>query len=356
MARPALTDITFDEQDANLFLVKDARLRADALKHSILPRLQAVMNEAIMSIRNVLGIEALADSIVSVAPNFRTKRTNEFEHLYDTVLVALGGQRKDKWPGFSRSDGKPVQILPFRLAFVLDRFGVSIVLENRWMRRLTRECFERLLKFHLDNEEKINMLCFASGMQPAPLITDSLPFLSTLTDQYRVRFENGRFDNHFFGHTYHFSILEPQLQRLISAYTIFFPVYDSYIRIAKGLPPRLDEFIAKLNTWLQAEIECEDNGIDEKGAIDPHAIHSATISAEQKIRVMPAIRWQVFQRDGWKCVACGRTSHDNAILHVDHILPRSLGGHDGIDNYQTLCNLCNLGKGNRDATNLRREG
>lgn len=356
MARPALTDITFDEQDANLFLVKDARLRADALKHSILPRLQAVMNEAIMSIRNVLGIEALADSIVSVAPNFRTKRTNELEHLYDTVLVALGGQRKDKWPGFSRSDGKPVQILPFRLAFVLDRFGVSIVLENRWMRRLTRECFERLLKFHLDNEEKINMLCFASGMQPAPLITDSLPFLSTLTDQYRVRFENGRFDNHFFGHTYHFSILEPQLQRLISAYTIFFPVYDSYIRIAKGLPPRLDELIAKLNTWLQAEIECEDNGIDEKGAIDPHAIHSATISAEQKIRVMPAIRWQVFQRDGWKCVACGRTSHDNAILHVDHILPRSLGGHDGIDNYQTLCNLCNLGKGNRDATNLRREG
>ena len=355
MTRPALADIAFDKQDANLFLVEDARLRADALRHSILPRLQVVMNEAIMSIRNVLEIEALTDSIVSVAPNFRTTRTSELEHLYDRALVALGGQRKDKWSGFSRTDGKPVQILPFRLAFKLNRFGVSIILQNRWMRRLMRECSERLLEFHLDNEEKINALCFASGMQPAPLVTDSLPLLSTLTDQNRVRLENGWFDNHFFGQTYHFSVLEPQLQRLISAYTIFFPIYDSYIRIAQGLPPRLDELIAKLNTWLRAGIKGENNGI-EHVAIDPHVIHSATISAEQKIRVMPAMRWQVFQRDGWKCVSCGKTSHDNAILQVDHILPRSLGGHDGIDNYQTLCNLCNLGKSNRDATNLRREG
>ncbi|NTW50400.1 MAG: HNH endonuclease [Chlorobiales bacterium] len=69
---------------------------------------------------------------------------------------------------------------------------------------------------------------------------------------------------------------------------------------------------------------------------------------------MPAIRWQVFQRDRWKCVACGRTSHDNVILHIDHIIPRSRGGSDTIDNYQTLCNTCNLGKGNRDDTDLRK--
>jgi 5-methylcytosine-specific restriction endonuclease McrA len=70
---------------------------------------------------------------------------------------------------------------------------------------------------------------------------------------------------------------------------------------------------------------------------------------------MPAMRWQVFQRDGWKCVACGRGSHDGAILHVDHIIPRSKGGSDTLDNFQTLCDKCNIGKSNRDMTDLRKK-
>jgi 5-methylcytosine-specific restriction endonuclease McrA len=76
-------------------------------------------------------------------------------------------------------------------------------------------------------------------------------------------------------------------------------------------------------------------------------------AAEQRVKVMPAIRWQVFQRDGWKCVACGRAPGHDVILHIDHIIPRSRGGTDTLDNYQTLCSLCNLGKSNRDDTDLR---
>jgi len=68
---------------------------------------------------------------------------------------------------------------------------------------------------------------------------------------------------------------------------------------------------------------------------------------------MPAMRWQVFQRDDWKCVSCGRSSHDDVILNMDHILPRSKGGPDRIDNLQTLCWECNIGKSNRDDTDLR---
>lgn len=77
------------------------------------------------------------------------------------------------------------------------------------------------------------------------------------------------------------------------------------------------------------------------------------MAADQKIRVMPGRRWQVFQRDGWKCLACGKSSHDGVILHVDHIIPRSKGGPDTFENLQTLCWECNIGRSNRDDTDLR---
>jgi len=50
----------------------------------------------------------------------------------------------------------------------------------------------------------------------------------------------------------------------------------------------------------------------------------------------------VLARDG-KCVMCGVTAKD-AVLHVDHIIPRSKGGTNDIDNLQALCARCNLGK------------
>ena len=70
MPTPSLSDLYFDEDDGNLFLVEDLRLRADALKHSVLPRLQRVLHSAIGEIRDVLGIEVLAAC-----------RTQEFKKL-----------------------------------------------------------------------------------------------------------------------------------------------------------------------------------------------------------------------------------------------------------------------------------
>ncbi|WP_294537598.1 HNH endonuclease [uncultured Rhodoblastus sp.] len=56
------------------------------------------------------------------------------------------------------------------------------------------------------------------------------------------------------------------------------------------------------------------------------------------------IRWNVLQRDEYKCVVCGATAHDGAKLEVDHIHPVSKGGSDDIGNLRTLCQDCNSGK------------
>ena len=54
-------------------------------------------------------------------------------------------------------------------------------------------------------------------------------------------------------------------------------------------------------------------------------------------------RRAVFARDSWTCQYCGTTSH----LTVDHVIPRSRGGHSDWDNIVTSCAPCNRRKGNR---------
>lgn len=60
------------------------------------------------------------------------------------------------------------------------------------------------------------------------------------------------------------------------------------------------------------------------------------------------IRLQVFKRDNYACVVCGKNPANNRgiILHLDHIVPFSKGGGNSLENLRTLCSKCNLGRGN----------
>jgi hypothetical protein len=60
------------------------------------------------------------------------------------------------------------------------------------------------------------------------------------------------------------------------------------------------------------------------------------------------LRWRVLHRDRFTCCACGASPARNVgiELHVDHIVPWSKGGGTVLENLQTLCSVCNLGKSN----------
>ena len=60
-------------------------------------------------------------------------------------------------------------------------------------------------------------------------------------------------------------------------------------------------------------------------------------------------RYSVLERAGFKCQCCGikPLKNNDVILHIDHIIPYSLGGSDDIDNLQVLCNKCNISKRNK---------
>ena len=64
----------------------------------------------------------------------------------------------------------------------------------------------------------------------------------------------------------------------------------------------------------------------------------------------PEQKEAILERDGYRCVICGRGKKDGVELHVDHIKPKSLGGKSNIENGQTLCAQHNFIKKNLKQT------
>ena len=113
--------------------------------------------------------------------------------------------------------------------------------------------------------------------------------------------------------------------------------------------------------WGSLKTACELLAKYKSGAIEWEAItalSSANQMAEPDSHLPVArkslsldLRFRVLKRDNFKCLKCGNSpskSHD-VELHVDHIKPVSKGGSNDMENLQTLCSKCNLGKSNRHA-------
>ncbi len=87
------------------------------------------------------------------------------------------------------------------------------------------------------------------------------------------------------------------------------------------------------------------NGSDEAA---PSALDSPTPRRRTGRDPSLRLRWHVLQRDRFTCRACGASPAitPGVELHVDHMLAWSKDGETVLDNLQTLCSVCNLGKSN----------
>lgn len=117
-------------------------------------------------------------------------------------------------------------------------------------------------------------------------------------------------------------------------------------------------YIIRWGTWrraLKAFIDWQNadqrlEGPDEQLPVSnilESPITSVQIKEPDSREVRPGLRFKVFQRDRFRCVACGRSPALSlgVELHADHILAVANGGKTSIENLQTLCRECNLGKG-----------
>lgn len=367
-----LDNINFDESDRSLFYVDDPQLRANALRYSILPRLDVVINECISRIDKIYDINMLEDAAIVRSPHFRlNRRKNEVQQFFDYASVGFNGKRKTgKWLGLTRKDGKLVTILRCSYGFDLTKEGgrIHFLISDR--KYYTDESQRLFFRFLIEHEPMIRMLCDITGIQQDiiwqvigdnPRISTHERYYNYLTeycDYFTVSFSSEIFPypisrEALFGPTCYESNYLPDIATRLAW---FYPIFDSYLQIAKGEGVRFKALFAKLKKEMSRIIK-EDPAVSpdtpETFPMTEEERNNIQEIAEKRVKVMPALRWQVFQRDDWKCVSCGRKAADGIILHVDHMIPRSKGGKDELENYQTLCHLCNIGKSNKDSTDLR---
>lgn len=112
----------------------------------------------------------------------------------------------------------------------------------------------------------------------------------------------------------------------------------AYIRkFVRALSPTKQAFTKKKSGWKRS------------------TAHPAAKAAFLESWEWTTLRYKVLQKFGPRCMCCGATRETGAVLHVDHIKPRSKFPELALDinNLQVLCATCNKGKGNWDETDFR---
>lgn len=88
---------------------------------------------------------------------------------------------------------------------------------------------------------------------------------------------------------------------------------------------------------------------------DRESYERATEDAFLRSPEWKRVRLLALDEHGRKCLCCGDTPENGAILNVDHIKPRKLYPKLALclSNLQVLCASCNAGKGNKRETDYR---
>lgn len=140
------------------------------------------------------------------------------------------------------------------------------------------------------------------------------------------------------------------MKKGISKYSL-----DSFSRRFGGWRNALTAFINYIKSDDSDETENTDNSENNEDIEKLITSEEIQVSKNKKIQIKRTtrninlkLRFKVLLRDNFKCCYCGASpaKDPNVILHVDHILPWSKGGETVIENLQTACSTCNLGKNN----------
>ena len=188
---------------------------------------------------------------------------------------------------------------------------------------------------------------------------------SVTRDQYdeRGKFNSGTFEKRFKGwlKALEKAGLKKTINRNISEEEFFQNLEETWIKLGRQpryieMCPPLSKYWARtydthFGTWRKAlekfvaYVNKEEKISSEEAIkhlkIDPSTRHKTKRGINLRLRVL------VLMRDA-KCKICGRSkaNYPNMELQVDHIKAWANGGETVLENLQSLCSDCNVGKSN----------
>ncbi len=112
----------------------------------------------------------------------------------------------------------------------------------------------------------------------------------------------------------------------------------------------LEAFVEKMNQEDSNEKVIENKPIiQEKNEAKREKTINNNIKSGEIRSINLSLRYKVLSRDNFRCVRCGRSPATNpgVELHIDHKQPFSKQGKTTMENLETKCKECNLGKSNR---------
>ena len=120
---------------------------------------------------------------------------------------------------------------------------------------------------------------------------------------------------------------------------------NTYLRRFGGWRSALKSFLDYINEDYVLQENPQTSKKENAQIIKPNkSVPQHLTSRDPNLR----LKFLVMKRDNFKCCMCGRSPATTVDLelHIDHIIPWSKGGETVLDNLQTLCSDCNLGKSN----------
>lgn len=106
----------------------------------------------------------------------------------------------------------------------------------------------------------------------------------------------------------------------------------------------------RFGTWRKALEKFVAYINNEENISSEEAIQNIEIELSSRHKTKRNINWRlrfiVMRRDNFKCKKCGRSpaTDPTIILHVDHKTAWTNGGETMLENLDTLCSICNIGK------------
>lgn len=127
--------------------------------------------------------------------------------------------------------------------------------------------------------------------------------------------------------------------------------FDNRTRPVGWLPPSLESRISNVTTWLaRVKRGCPISSISlELVKFDTQRMRDPEISGveyQQGELLGYEIREYLLEKLGRRCAYCGA---EGVPFEVEHVVPKSRGGSNRVDNLTLSCEPCNMEKGNKTA-------